>query len=77
MHSGWLNIKSAITGGDESDIIPECERGEDAAVKSYKDALDDDIPADIREIIERQYRSIKEVHDYMGTLEKGGDHDET
>lgn len=70
MFRGWMNIKSAVTGGDESAIISECERGEDAAVKSYKDVLDDDLPVDIRAIVERQYKPIKEGHDYIRTLEK-------
>src|ERR1700758_4831938 len=36
---GWMNIKSAVTGGDEDAIISECERGENSAVGIYKDAL--------------------------------------
>ncbi len=72
-----MHIQTAVTGGDESAIISEYEPGEDDAVKSYKDALDDDMPADIRAIIEREYGSIKEVQDNMRTLAKGGVHDET
>jgi|SRR5581483_3549133 len=67
---GWMNIKSAVTGGDEGAIISECERVEDSAVKRYKDALEDDLPGDIRAIVECQYVPIKEGHDYMHTLEK-------
>jgi len=32
LHRGWINLKSAITGGDEHAILAECERGEDSAV---------------------------------------------
>ena len=42
LHRGWINLKSAITGGDEHAILAECERGEDSAVEEYKKALDDD-----------------------------------
>src|SRR5689334_11419152 len=33
LHRGWINLKSAITGGDEHAILAECERGEDSAVE--------------------------------------------
>jgi uncharacterized protein (TIGR02284 family) len=69
MHRGWLNIKSAVTGKDEGAIISEAERGEDAAVSNYEDALNKDLPADLRTMIQRQYRHIKEVHDRVRALE--------
>src|SRR5919108_547461 len=31
IHRGWMNIKSAITGKNDSSIISEAERGEDVA----------------------------------------------
>lgn len=73
---GWMNIKSAVADGDEDAIISECERGEDAAVGIYKDALNTGLPADIRAIVERQYVPIKEGHNHMRTLKKGGHHNE-
>jgi uncharacterized protein (TIGR02284 family) len=56
LHRGWINLKSAIMGKDDDAIITECERGEESAVKSYQDALDKELPADVRAIVERQYR---------------------
>src|SRR5689334_810739 len=34
-HRGWMNIKSAILGGDES-ILSECEWGEESALRNYE-----------------------------------------
>ena len=31
MHRAWINIKSAVTSGDDHSILAECERGEDSA----------------------------------------------
>ena len=70
LHRGWINIKSAITGEDESAIISECERGEDSAVSNYRDALNTDMPANVRQIVERQFASVKEAHDRIRLLEK-------
>ncbi|MBI3951100.1 MAG: PA2169 family four-helix-bundle protein [Acidobacteria bacterium] len=69
LHRGWINIKSAVTGQDEEAVIAEAERGEDAAVKNYQEALNKDLPADLRVLIERQYMQIKEAHDRVRALE--------
>lgn len=70
LHRGWINIKSAVTGEDEGAIISECERGEDSAVRNYEDALRQDLPSDVRSIIERQFRQVKEAHDRIRGLER-------
>lgn len=70
LHRGWIDIKSAVTGEDEGAIIAECERGEDSAVRNYKDALEGNLPENIRTIVESQYRQVKEAHDRIRALEK-------
>ncbi|KAJ4154952.1 hypothetical protein LMH87_000222 [Akanthomyces muscarius] len=40
LHRGWVNLKSMVTGKDEEAILNEVERGEDRALKAYKDARD-------------------------------------
>lgn len=70
LHRGWIDIKSAVTGGDDSSIISECERGEDSAVKTYSDALGKDLPAGVRPVVERQFASVKEAHDRIRSLER-------
>ncbi|MBI4397147.1 MAG: PA2169 family four-helix-bundle protein [Elusimicrobia bacterium] len=71
-HRGWINIKSAVTGKDEDAIISEAERGEDAAVRSYQDVLNQDLPSDVRAIVESQYSLVKEAHDHISALERAG-----
>ena len=74
LHRGWINIKSAVTGADENAVIAECERGEDSAVSNYQDALNDqNLPTDIRSIVERQYTQIKDAHDRVRALERATD----
>ena len=68
LHRGWINLKSALSGGDEHAILAECERGEDAAVEEYRKALDDDLPPGIYELISRQYTDIKAAHDRIRNL---------
>jgi len=68
LHRGWINLKSAITGGDEHAILAECERGEDSAVEEYKNALDDGLTPSAQELVSRQFAEIKAAHDRIRSL---------
>jgi uncharacterized protein (TIGR02284 family) len=70
LHRGWINIKSTVTGEDEGAVISECERGEDSAVKNYKEALNEDLPANLQSILQRQFTEVKEAHNRIRALEK-------
>jgi uncharacterized protein (TIGR02284 family) len=70
LHRGWMNIKAAVTGGEESSILAECERGEDSALSNYRAAFNVDLPANVRQTIERQFAEIKEAHDRIRNLER-------
>ncbi len=68
LHRAWINLKSAVTGGDDHAILAECERGEDSAVEEYKKAMNDNLSAPLRQIVSRQYAQIKEAHDRIKNL---------
>lgn len=68
LHRHWLNLKSAVLGKDDEAILNECERGEDAAVNAYRKALAQELPNDIRLIIERQYQGVLANHDRVKAL---------
>jgi uncharacterized protein (TIGR02284 family) len=68
LHRGWINLKSAVIGGDEHAILAECERGEDSAVEEFQEAVEDDLPPGLQEIVSRQYAEIKATHDRIRNL---------
>jgi uncharacterized protein (TIGR02284 family) len=69
LRRGWMDLKAAITGGDEHAILVECERGEDAAVAEYLGALDrDDLPSNVHHVIQQQYMSVQAAHDRVRDL---------
>ena len=71
LHRDLINVKSAVTGADENAVFAECERGEDVAVSNYKAALaDENLPSDVRAIVERQYAQVQEAHDRIRNLER-------
>jgi uncharacterized protein (TIGR02284 family) len=68
LHRGWINLKSAVTRGDDHAILAECERGEDSAVEEFRKALDNGLSAPVQEIVSRQYAEIKQAHDRVKHL---------
>jgi uncharacterized protein (TIGR02284 family) len=68
LHRGWINLKSALTSGDDHAILAECERGEDSAVEEARKALDNGLSAPVQEIVSRQYAEIKQAHDRVRDL---------
>jgi len=69
MHRAWMNLKSAVTSGDDHAILAECERGEDSALKEYGDAMEkEELSSPIREIVSRQYSEVKTAHDRIKQL---------
>ena len=67
IHRGWINLKSALTGGQKA-IIDEAERGEDAAVAAYRKALEKRLPADVETMLNRQYAKVKAAHDRVRNI---------
>lgn len=66
LHRGWINIKAAVTGQNEHNILEECERGEDSAMKNYQDALQQQhLPPTIINLINRQYQDVIITHNTM------------
>jgi uncharacterized protein (TIGR02284 family) len=63
MHRFWVSIRSSISGMSDHAILDECERGEDVAKRSYEKALAQDLPGDVRRVIERQFAEVKANHD--------------
>ncbi|QQL48892.1 ferritin-like domain-containing protein [Mucilaginibacter ginkgonis] len=41
LHRAWIDVKATFSGHDRKSVLEECERGEDAIKKAYKDALSD------------------------------------
>ena len=68
LHRGWINLKAAITGKDEQAVLNECERGEDSAKNTYRDALKKPFPSAIADVIQNQYESIQMAHDRVKML---------
>jgi uncharacterized protein (TIGR02284 family) len=62
LHRGWISLKEALARDEDKAIIDECEAGEDAAVKSYREALAKPLPHEVRALVETQFVAVQESH---------------
>ena len=68
LHRGWVNLKGVLTGDNDHAALEECERGEDAALARYRDAIKESLPGDVAAIVQRQYEGVKRNHDQIRSL---------
>ena len=71
LHRGWVDVKSLVTGKDEEAVLNEAERGEDHALKAYKEAIEKINKHNllgIRDLVERQYHGVQRNHDQVKAL---------
>jgi uncharacterized protein (TIGR02284 family) len=68
LHRRWVDLKSLVTGKSEEAVLNEAERGEDVAMKAYKEALAEPLPANVYAIIERQFQGVQRTHDQIKAL---------
>lgn len=69
LHRTWLQVKAAFTKGSTKSVLEECEFGEDAIKKAYKDALElEYLPAYIKDILTKEKTALDAAHDKIKEL---------
>lgn len=68
VHRGWVHVKGAVGADSAESMLNECERGEDSAVAHYRKALKQNLPADVRSLVERQAQGAQQNHDEIKRL---------
>ena len=69
LYRAWMDVKAVFTGHDRKSVLENCEFGEDAAQKAYKDAANDaDLPAYLRDLVMEQKRTLRQSHDKIKQL---------
>ena len=67
LRRGWMDLKAALGGGEHA-ILVVVESSEDQAVHQYQKALACTLPADVREIVQRQSHTVKQAHDTIRVM---------
>ena len=62
LRRGWIDFKSRVTGQSDPSVLKEAEREEDSTARLYAKTLEEILPGDIRDIVERQYDEVLKAH---------------
>ncbi|MGI4835691.1 MAG: ferritin-like domain-containing protein [Janthinobacterium lividum] len=66
VHRGWINVKAAFTGNDDSSILSTCETGEESALKAYDTAIQlGDISPSLKSVLEQQRSEIQSAKSWI------------
>ena len=72
LHRAWVDLKSLVTGKSDEAILNEVERGEDVALKAYKEALqkaaEKSLPPQVTALIQKQLDGTQKNHDEVKRL---------
>jgi uncharacterized protein (TIGR02284 family) len=71
LHRGWMGLKEALSKNEDKALIDECEAGEDAAVKAYRDAIAKGLPPQVLSVVEKQFSGIQQAHGVIRDLKHG------
>ena len=64
INRAWGDLKARLGGGDHT-LLETAERGEDETKEAYADALDQDLPLPVRQLIAEQQAHILTSHDFV------------
>ncbi len=64
VHRVWGDLKAKLGGGDHT-LLETAEQGEDTAKKAYKDALEQELPLPIHQLLSEQQAHVLTSHDYV------------
>ena len=68
VNRAWLNLRAAISSNSDLAVLEECERAEDAAIRVYRRALEQDLPADVSPVVKLQLNGAQENHDRVRAM---------
>ena len=68
VHRGWISLKDALTGSSPDSVLKAAASGEDHAVSEYESALEKDLSADLRTVVERQLSEVRQARDSVKAL---------
>jgi uncharacterized protein (TIGR02284 family) len=62
---GWLAMRGSVALADDLSMLEACERGEDAALARYQDALKKNLPLAVMGVVSRQCEGVQRNHDLI------------
>lgn len=71
-HRMFTDLKAAISGNQRQAILTEVARGESVAEEAYDEALRQNLPEDIKQIVRQQHRRVRETRNRYRAMSGAG-----
>jgi uncharacterized protein (TIGR02284 family) len=65
LHRAWFDIKEKLHTADDHSLLASAEQGEDWAKKVYADALSQELPLPLKQLLTEQNAHIVSSHDFV------------
>lgn len=67
-HRGWVAVRGTLSGLCDQSLLAECERGESVTLERYRKALSQDLPKDVRALVQRQCNAVERNIEQMRAM---------
>lgn len=64
VHRAWIDLKSAVRTDDDKAVLTAVKTGEGKALDDYRDALNQNLPSEVRGLIEKQTKEIESSYEW-------------
>jgi len=70
IHRHWMDAKSLLSGHDDRAILAEARRGDRVTVLAFKSAVEGELPATVRDLVEQAYAELCRSHERLDELDR-------
>ncbi len=71
-HRMWVDLRTALSRNERQVVLEEVARGESTAEEAYDEALRQDLPMEVRQIVRDQHRRVRETRNRYRAMAGAG-----
>jgi uncharacterized protein (TIGR02284 family) len=68
VHRSVMALRNTLTGDDPYSVLAAAEQGEDHAVAEFEKALREELPPEIKAVLQRQHEEVLTAHERVRAL---------
>ena len=68
LHAGWIELRGALSGHSEHQILAEAARGEEMSVERYRTVVSMNLSNEIRAMLQNQFAQIQQTSNRIVSL---------
>jgi hypothetical protein len=68
----WVDLRTALSRNERQVILEEVARGESAAEEAYDDALRQNLPSNVLQVVKQQHRRVRETRNRYRAMARSG-----